>query len=43
MLKTGGIVMVYESEQGLEYHIKVNEDLIGRYVIMPGDRNGAVR
>ena len=29
--------MVYESEQGLEYHIKVNEDLIGRYVIMPGD------
>ena len=29
--------MVYESEQGLEYHIKVNEDMIGRYVIMPGD------
>lgn len=29
--------MVYESEQGLEYHIKVNGDMIGRYVIMPGD------
>lgn len=29
--------MVYESEQGLEYHIKVNEDMIGRYVILPGD------
>lgn len=29
--------MVYESEQGLEYHIKVNEDMIGHYVIMPGD------
>lgn len=29
--------MVYESEQGLEYHIKVNEEMIGRYVIMPGD------
>lgn len=29
--------MVYEAQQGLEYHIKVNSDLIGRYVIMPGD------
>ncbi|MDD6405665.1 MAG: uridine phosphorylase [Clostridiales bacterium] len=29
--------MVYESEQGLEYHIKVNSDLIGGYVILPGD------
>lgn len=29
--------MIYEADQGLEYHIKVNEDMIGRYVIMPGD------
>ena len=29
--------MVYESDQGLEYHIKVNADMIGKYVIMPGD------
>lgn len=29
--------MVYESDQGLEYHIKVNGDMIGKYVIMPGD------
>ena len=29
--------MVYESDQGLEYHIKVNSDMIGKYVIMPGD------
>lgn len=29
--------MIYEAQQGLEYHIKVNSDLIGRYVIMPGD------
>lgn len=29
--------MVYEAEQGLEYHIKVNRDLIGDYVILPGD------
>lgn len=29
--------MVYESNQGLEYHIKVNADMIGKYVIMPGD------
>lgn len=24
------------SGSGLEYHIKVNEDMIGQYVIMPG-------
>lgn len=29
--------MIYEADQGLEYHIKVNEDMIGQYVIMPGD------
>ena len=29
--------MVYEAEQGLEYHVKVNSDMIGKYVIMPGD------
>lgn len=29
--------MIYEADQGLEYHIKVNENMIGRYVIMPGD------
>lgn len=29
--------MVYESDQGLEYHIKVNSDMIGKYVVMPGD------
>lgn len=29
--------MVYELDQGLEYHIKVNGDMIGKYVIMPGD------
>ena len=29
--------MIYESDQGLEYHIKVNGDMIGKYVIMPGD------
>lgn len=29
--------MVYESEQGLEYHVKVNKDMVGGYVIMPGD------
>ncbi|MFQ9449662.1 MAG: uridine phosphorylase [Coprococcus sp.] len=30
-------MMIYEADQGLEYHIKVNEDMIGQYVIMPGD------
>lgn len=29
--------MIYEAQQGLEYHIKVSSDLIGGYVIMPGD------
>ena len=29
--------MIYEADQGLEYHIKVNEDMIGQYVIMPGN------
>lgn len=29
--------MIYEADQGMEYHIKVNEDMIGQYVIMPGD------
>ena len=29
--------MIYEADQGLEYHIKENEDMIGQYVIMPGD------
>ena len=34
---SGGMIMIYEADQGLEYHIKVNENMIGRYVIMPGD------
>lgn len=29
--------MIYESEEGLEYHIKVNREMIGKYVILPGD------
>ena len=35
--------MIYEADQGLEYHIKVNEDMIGRYVIMPGDPKRCVK
>lgn len=34
------VIMVYESDQGLEYHIKVNADMIGKYVIMPGILSG---
>lgn len=29
--------MIYEKESGLEYHIKTNSDMIGEYVILPGD------
>lgn len=29
--------MIYEEETGLEYHIKTNKDMIGKYVILPGD------
>lgn len=29
--------MVYQEETGLEYHIKTNVGMVGRYVILPGD------
>ncbi len=32
-----GDFMIYEKESGLEYHIKTNSDMIGEYVILPGD------
>ncbi|MGN0396154.1 MAG: uridine phosphorylase [Coprococcus sp.] len=30
-------MMIYEKETGLEYHIKTSKDMIGEYVILPGD------
>lgn len=29
--------MIYEETTGLEYHIKLNKDMVGKYVILPGD------
>lgn len=29
--------MIYQEEEGLEYHIKTNKETVGKYVILPGD------